>query len=197
VRGATLESVLQVVSPLGDVVGRTEYGNTARIGPRLERTKFTTGRLSLVVFFRELTECHFGPIPESESAEEPFLAPLQAGEIIWYQVEEPPTGAVLEWYWRSSAAGSAWPAGPAWPWEAATAIDGLRGPIKRDDVAQHLGEAHADEAHRGRRQPLEHQRDDHAGEKPEVAPGDGREPRRMRDQEEGQPHHDRGREPPG
>jgi hypothetical protein len=47
----------------------------------------------------EVTECRFGPIPESEFAEEPFLARLQAGEIIWKQVEEPPTGTVLEWYW--------------------------------------------------------------------------------------------------
>ena len=46
----------------------------------------------------EITECRFGPIPESEFAEEPFSARLQTGEIIWNQVEEPPTGAVLEWY---------------------------------------------------------------------------------------------------
>jgi hypothetical protein len=53
----------------------------------------------------EVTECRFGPIPESEFAEEPFLARLQAGEIIWKQVEEPPTGAVLEWYWLAFVGG--------------------------------------------------------------------------------------------
>ncbi len=53
----------------------------------------------------EVTECRFGPIPESEFAEEPFLARLQPGEIIWKQVDEPPTGAVLEWYWLAFAGG--------------------------------------------------------------------------------------------
>ena len=72
----------------------------------------------------EVTECRFGPIPESEFAEEPFLARLRAGEIIRMQVEEPSTGrSSTGTGWRSSAAGSAWPVGPAWPWEAATATD--------------------------------------------------------------------------
>jgi hypothetical protein len=53
----------------------------------------------------EVTECRFGPIPESEFAEEPFLARLQAGEIIWKQVEEPPTGAVLKWCWLAFVGG--------------------------------------------------------------------------------------------
>jgi hypothetical protein len=53
----------------------------------------------------EVTECRFGPIPESEFAEEPFLAHLQAGEIIWKQAEEPPTGAALEWYWLAFVGG--------------------------------------------------------------------------------------------
>jgi hypothetical protein len=53
----------------------------------------------------EVTECRFGPIPDSEFAEEPFLARLQTGEIIWKQVEEPPTGAVPEWYWLAFVGG--------------------------------------------------------------------------------------------
>ena len=53
----------------------------------------------------EITECRFGPIPESEFAEEPLSARLPAGEIIWNQVEEPPTGAVLEWYWLAFIGG--------------------------------------------------------------------------------------------
>ena len=53
----------------------------------------------------EVTECRFGPIPESEFAEAPFLGRLQAGEIIWKQVEEPPTGAVLKWYWLAFVVG--------------------------------------------------------------------------------------------
>jgi hypothetical protein len=53
----------------------------------------------------EVTECRFGPIPESEFAEEPFLARLHAGEIIREQVEEPPAGAVLEWYWLAFVVG--------------------------------------------------------------------------------------------
>jgi hypothetical protein len=53
----------------------------------------------------EVTECRFGPIPESEFAEEPFLARLQGGKIIWKQVEEPPTGSVLEWYWLAFVCG--------------------------------------------------------------------------------------------
>jgi len=53
----------------------------------------------------EVTECRFGPIPESEFAEEPFLARLQTGEIIWKQVEEPPPGTVLKWHWLAFAVG--------------------------------------------------------------------------------------------
>jgi len=53
----------------------------------------------------EVTECSFGPIPESEFAEEPFLARLQTGEIIWKQVEEPPTGTVVEWCWLAFVVG--------------------------------------------------------------------------------------------
>ena len=53
----------------------------------------------------EVTECRFGPIPESEFAEEPFLARLQASEIIWKQVEEPSTGTLLDWYWLAFVGG--------------------------------------------------------------------------------------------
>jgi hypothetical protein len=53
----------------------------------------------------EVTECRFGPIPEAEFAEDSFLARLQAGEIIWKQVEEPPTGTVLKWYWLAFVVG--------------------------------------------------------------------------------------------
>ena len=43
--------------------------------------------------------------------------------------------------WRSSAAGSAWQVGLAWPWEAATATDGPCGRIERDVVASVAGSA--------------------------------------------------------
>ena len=53
----------------------------------------------------EVTECRFGPIPESEVAPEPFLGRLQPGEITWKQVEEPSTAALLEWYWLAFVGG--------------------------------------------------------------------------------------------
>jgi hypothetical protein len=53
----------------------------------------------------EVTECRFGPIPESEFAVEPFLARLQPGEIIRKQVEEPSTATLLDWYWLAFVGG--------------------------------------------------------------------------------------------
>ena len=53
----------------------------------------------------EVTECRFGPIPESEFAVEPFLARLQPGEIIRKQVEEPSTATLLDWYWLAFVVG--------------------------------------------------------------------------------------------
>ena len=53
----------------------------------------------------EVTECRFGPIPESEFALEPFLARLQPGAIIRKQVEEPSIAALLEWYWLAFVVG--------------------------------------------------------------------------------------------
>lgn len=53
----------------------------------------------------EVTECRFGPIPDSEFAPEPFLARLQPGEIVRKQVEQPSTATLLDWYWLAFVGG--------------------------------------------------------------------------------------------
>jgi hypothetical protein len=53
----------------------------------------------------EVTECRFGPIPESEFAPESFLGRLQPNGIIRKQVEEPSTAMLLDWYWLAFVGG--------------------------------------------------------------------------------------------
>jgi hypothetical protein len=53
----------------------------------------------------EVTECHFGPIPESEFAEEPFLARLGPGRADWPPSVEPSTATFLDWYWLAFVVG--------------------------------------------------------------------------------------------
>jgi hypothetical protein len=53
----------------------------------------------------EVTECRFGPIPESEFAPESFLARLKPDGIIREQVEEPSVAALPDRYWMAFVAG--------------------------------------------------------------------------------------------
>jgi hypothetical protein len=53
----------------------------------------------------EVTECRFGPIPESEFAPESFLARLEPDGIIRNEVEEPSTSTPLDWYWLAFVGG--------------------------------------------------------------------------------------------
>ncbi len=53
----------------------------------------------------EVTECRFGPIPESEFAPESFLGRLKPDGIIRKQVGEPSTATPLDWYWLAFVGG--------------------------------------------------------------------------------------------
>jgi hypothetical protein len=53
----------------------------------------------------EVTECRFGPIPESEFAPESFLGRLEPDGIIRKPVEEPSIAALLDWYWLAFVVG--------------------------------------------------------------------------------------------
>ena len=53
----------------------------------------------------EVTECRFGPIPESEFAPESFLGRLKPDRIIRKHLEEPSTATRLDWYWLAFVAG--------------------------------------------------------------------------------------------
>jgi hypothetical protein len=53
----------------------------------------------------EVTECRFGPIPESEFAPEAFLASLEPDGIIRKLDKEPPTATRLDQYWLAFVAG--------------------------------------------------------------------------------------------
>ena len=53
----------------------------------------------------EVTECRFGPIPESEFAPESFLGRLEPDGIIRKPVEEPSTATLLDWYWLAFVGG--------------------------------------------------------------------------------------------
>jgi hypothetical protein len=62
----------------------------------------TTRKLSTPL---EVTECRFGPIPESEFAPESFLGRLKPEGIIRKHVEEPSTATRLDWYWLAFVGG--------------------------------------------------------------------------------------------
>jgi hypothetical protein len=53
----------------------------------------------------EVTECRFGPIPESEFAPESFLDRLKPDGMIREQVKEPPTATPLDRYWLAFVGG--------------------------------------------------------------------------------------------
>ncbi len=53
----------------------------------------------------EVTECRFGPIPESEFAPESFLGHLKSDGIVRNHVEEPSTATSLDRYWLAFVAG--------------------------------------------------------------------------------------------
>jgi hypothetical protein len=82
-----------------------------------------------------VTECRFGPNPESELAPESFLARLKPDGVIRKQFDGSSIATLLDWHRWRSAAGLVWQVGLAWPREAATATDGPCRRIKRDVVA--------------------------------------------------------------
>ncbi|MFI5461486.1 MAG: hypothetical protein ACHRXM_39340 [Isosphaerales bacterium] len=53
----------------------------------------------------EVTECRFGPIPESEFAPESFLGRLKPDGIIRKQVGESSSATPLDWYWLAFVGG--------------------------------------------------------------------------------------------
>ncbi len=53
----------------------------------------------------EVTECRFGPIPESEFAPESFLGRLKPDGIVRKHVEEPSTATLLDRYWLAFVGG--------------------------------------------------------------------------------------------
>jgi hypothetical protein len=53
----------------------------------------------------EVTDCRFGPIPESEFTPESFLERLEPNGLIREPVEEPSAATLLEWYWLAFVGG--------------------------------------------------------------------------------------------
>jgi hypothetical protein len=71
----------------------------ARTSPSLDPTRPKVSTLL------EVTECRFGPIPESEFDPESFLGRLKPDGIIQKEVEEPSPATLLDWYWLAFVGG--------------------------------------------------------------------------------------------